>query len=58
MNKKETGCGLSLFYGVGGLRWYTAECLRGVALIRLLRSHLPPRGRLFRMVLLCKVVPR
>ena len=34
MNKKETGRSLSLFYGVGGLRWYTTECLRGVALIR------------------------
>ena len=53
MNKKETGRGLSLFCGVGGLRWYTTECLRGVALIRLLRSHL-----CLRMILLNQTVPR
>ena len=28
------------------LRWYTTDCFHNVALIRLLRSHLPPRGRL------------
>ncbi len=30
------------------LSWYTTALLRNVALIRLLRSHLPPRGRLLR----------